>query len=199
MKKTESPLQSLIDKMNKRINDSNVTTKKLAQIIEMAVGCREGLLQPGGNEDNDWWANKAIKDYTEIIVKANFKAHNIINPGLVPDNLDQQLKDALNEVEKLIQERDSKTVNFKNFLESYNKESDLVKKLTLMYDLFDDTIYKEDVVLQLIEYFNDMKFHLSEIKTVLVISNPFKSNEYIDDFRKELVDTYNEKKNLAKC
>ena len=43
-----------------------------------------------------------------------------------------------------------------------------------------------------------MKFHLSEIKTVLVISKPFKSNEYIDDFRKELVDTYNEKKSLAK-
>lgn len=194
MKEPESPLQSFIDTMNKKINKSDVSTKKLAEVIEMAVGCREGLLQPGGHPDNDCWANKSIKDFTEIIVKANFKAHTIINPGLVPDNLDQQLKDAMYDVEKSIQDRDSKTVNFKNFLESYNKESDLVKKLTLMYDLIDDTIYKDEMVLQLIEYFNDAKFHLSEIKTALVISKPFKSNEYINEFREELVETYNKKK-----
>lgn len=96
----ESPLQSLIDKMFFRINEDSVTTKKLAQIIEIAYESREGLLEPGGLPENDWWANQAIKDFTEIIVRANFKAHSIINPGLVTDNLDEQISEALEEISK---------------------------------------------------------------------------------------------------
>lgn len=98
----ESPLQSIIDNMFSKINDENITTKELAQIIGFAYELREGLLEPGGLPDNDWWVNQAIKDYTEIIVRANFKAHNMLNPGLVPDNLDEQIKDALTEISEKI-------------------------------------------------------------------------------------------------
>lgn len=193
MEHKKSPLQSFVNKMNKRLNESNVTTQKLKQIIEFAHEGRAGLLQPGGHSDSDWWANKAINDFTEIIVRANFKAHQILNPDLVPDDLDEQIKNALLDSEKLIQERDSKTVNFKNFLDSYNKESDLVNKLTLIHNFVDDTIYKEDVIIQLLEHFNDANFHLSEIKTVLLVSKPYKNNKEIKVYRKELLETYNNK------
>ena len=83
-------------------------------------------------------------------------------------------------------------MEFKNFLNVYSKESDLVKKLTLIYDFIDNTIYKEDMVILLMEHFNDVKFHLSEIKTILIISKPLIDNE----LRKKLIETYNKKKNV---
>lgn len=96
--KEESPLKGLTDKMFMRIAEQNVKTKKLAQIIEIAYDSREGLLEERGLPEHDWWADQAILDFTEIIVRANFKAHQIINPGLGPDNLDQQLEEAKKEV-----------------------------------------------------------------------------------------------------
>jgi hypothetical protein len=42
------------------------------------------------------------------------------------------------------------------------------------------------------EHFNDVKFHLSEIKTILIISKPLIDNE----LRKKLIETYNKKKNV---
>ncbi len=101
--KEESPLQSLIDKMYLRINDPNVKTKKLAEIIEMAYEMREGLLEPGGLPENDWWANKAILDYTEIIVRANHKAQKILNGNLVPDDCEDEVKQAIDEISTKIQ------------------------------------------------------------------------------------------------
>lgn len=97
----ESPLQGLIDKMNLRINDPNVTTKKLAEIFLIAAESREGLLEAeGDNTDSDWWAHKAILDLTEILVKCSYKAHQILNPDLVEDDLDDQIKNALEEIKK---------------------------------------------------------------------------------------------------
>ncbi len=99
-----SPLQGLIDKMYSRINEDNVATKKLSQIIQMAYEMREGLLEceraGNNNPDNDWWAEKAINDYTEIIVRANHKAHKILNGDLIPDNLEEEIKEALENIRK---------------------------------------------------------------------------------------------------
>jgi hypothetical protein len=97
----ESPLQGLIDKMYLRINDPEVTTKKLAEIIELAYEGREGLLESEGEApENDWWAHKAIEDYTKIIVIANYKAQRKINPNIEIGDLDEQIEDALKEVKK---------------------------------------------------------------------------------------------------
>lgn len=100
-----SPIQSLIDKMEMRINDPDVKTSKLAEIIKMAFECREGLLEPGGLPENDWWAHQAIRDFTKIIVTANYKAHQILNPGLEMDDLETQLKDAMIDANKLIEQK----------------------------------------------------------------------------------------------
>lgn len=99
---TESPLQGIIDKMFMRINEPDVKTKKLAEIIEMAYEMREGLLEPGGHPDNDWWAHKAIIDFTEIIVRANHKAQKMLNGKLVPDDCEDEVKQAIDEISQKI-------------------------------------------------------------------------------------------------
>lgn len=99
---TKSPIKSLTDKMFERIAEPNVKTSKLAEIIKLAYECKEGLLEPGGLPENDWWAHQGIKDFTEIIVRANYKAHTILNPGLVPDDLEDQIKEALKDVTEKI-------------------------------------------------------------------------------------------------
>lgn len=98
----ESPMQFLIDKMYLRLNDPEVKTSKLSEIIQICYECREGLLEPGGHPDNRWWADQGLRDFTEIIVRANFKAHQILNPTIVIDDLDEQLKQALDEINEKI-------------------------------------------------------------------------------------------------
>jgi hypothetical protein len=97
----ESPLQSIIDKMLWRIAQPDTKTKKLKEIIVMAVEMRAGLLEPGGLPENDWWANKAIEDFTEVIVRANHRAHQIINPGITMNDLEEQIKEAKAEIPEL--------------------------------------------------------------------------------------------------
>jgi len=94
----ESPMKGIIDKMFMRIAEPDVKTKKLAQIIEIAYESREGLLEERGLPEHDWWADQAVLDFTEIIVRANYRAHKILNGDLVPDNLEEQLENAKQEV-----------------------------------------------------------------------------------------------------
>ncbi len=84
-----------------------------------------------------------------------------------------------------------------HFLKEYNNEKDLLKKLGLIYDLVDNADSPKDrikIIEFLLSNFNDIDFHLSEIKTVLVISKPFKDNKEIKELREQLVETYNIKK-----
>lgn len=81
----------------------------------------------------------------------------------------------------------------------YMIEDDLVEQLTLTYDLIDEAFEenKEEgfqILRVLLIAFNDKNFHLSELKTLLVISAPFKKLELIKDVRMALLETY-EKKN----
>ena len=85
------------------------------------------------------------------------------------------------------------------FKTEYNNEPDLLKKLGLIYDLVDNADTPQDrlkIIEFLLSNFNDIDFHLSEIKTVLVISKPFKDNEKLKELREALVETYNKKKEL---
>jgi hypothetical protein len=84
-----------------RIAQPDTKTKKLKEIIVMAVEMRAGLLEPGGLPENDWWANKAIEDFTEVIVRANHRAHQIINPGITMNDLEEQIKEAKAEIPEL--------------------------------------------------------------------------------------------------
>ncbi len=88
----------------------------------------------------------------------------------------------------------------KLFFTDYNKENDLVKKLTFMHDFIDD-MFNEKLGHKMLYYlliaFNDKNLHLSELKTLLVISKAFKNNEIITKAREALVKTYTEKKNKS--
>jgi len=86
----------------------------------------------------------------------------------------------------------------KEYLKSYNSTTDLVDRLSVTHDFIDD-VFKSDknkfeVLRILLTAFNFQHFHLSELKTMLVISKPFKEHESIKVERQELLNTYSKKK-----
>lgn len=100
----KSPMQDFIDKCNLRLEDDKITTKKLCLIISLVEGMREGLLEAEADGDalpaNKWWADKAIIDFTKIMVTANFKAHQKLNPTITMPSLESQIKDAVKDIKK---------------------------------------------------------------------------------------------------
>lgn len=95
----------------------------------------------------------------------------------------------------------SKTISseLKNFISFYEKEEDLIEKLTTIHDFVDNVFLKKEnaheILKTLLIIFNDLNFKLSEIKTLLVISKPFKNHELIKEVRENLINTYNMKIN----
>lgn len=88
---------------------------------------------------------------------------------------------------------------FNEFLELYNAESDLIAKLMMVHEFIHKYFDKDKdlgfkIVKEFLIYFNDPKFNLSEIKTVLVISKSFKENPLMKEEREKLLETYNNKK-----
>ena len=80
------------------------------------------------------------------------------------------------------------------FLINYNRQDDLVDRLTVLHDFMDEQLTKskdpQKVLKLLLQGFNDRNLHLSEIKTLLVISKPFAQNQSIRDARAEMLETY---------
>lgn len=99
MKKEENPLKSITDKLILMVKEADGDTKKLANIICTVVDLREGLLEPGGLPENDWWAEESIRNFTKIIVEANYIATTKINPDLEIPSLEIQIEEALEELE----------------------------------------------------------------------------------------------------
>ncbi|MCJ8163803.1 hypothetical protein MKJ04_03050 [Pontibacter sp. E15-1] len=87
--------------------------------------------------------------------------------------------------------------SLKLYLDLYYKEQDIISKLTRTYDFVDKMFAESEegklTVLYLLLGFNDLKFHLSEIKTALVISKPFRNDNLMENARRSLLETYNSK------
>lgn len=87
----------------------------------------------------------------------------------------------------------------KKFLKDYNKEDDLIEKLTITHDFIDEQFHsnpkKFEILNTLLVAFNSENFHLSELKTFLIISKPFKTHNLIKDNRSRLLETYNKMRN----
>lgn len=83
-------------------------------------------------------------------------------------------------------------------IDKYDKEPDIMKRLQLIYDFVDllnlSTHTGKQILNYLIVFFNNDRFSLSEIKTVLVISKPFINDPVISGNRVLLLNTYNRKK-----
>ena len=94
---------------------------------------------------------------------------------------------------KLILE-DNQVSLFRSFFNGYNKEKNLIEKLTIIHDFIDSQFGKSkdshEILKCLLIAFNDKNFHLSELKTLLVISKPFAEHEMIKNARKALFETY---------
>lgn len=89
--------------------------------------------------------------------------------------------------------------NFDTYLKKYNKEENLADKLSMTYQFVDEIFEHSngnahETLKKLLITFNDKNFHLSELKTLLVISKPFKEHETIKDARAALLATYENKK-----
>ena len=91
-------------------------------------------------------------------------------------------------------------MTIKEYFEKYNNEPDLVEKLLITYK-FVDSFYDYDkkmiILKALLVHYNDIDNHQSELKTMLVITKPFKGNELIKKERLKLLETYNNKKSIG--
>ncbi len=90
---------------------------------------------------------------------------------------------------------ESNQVNIlKSFFNGYYKYDNLVGKLEFIhdfvYDLMSNQMNGLSILKILLVSFCDEKFHLSELKTLLIISKPFKDDELIAHARKLLLETY---------
>ena len=88
--------------------------------------------------------------------------------------------------------------DLEQFIEDYNNEEDFIEQLGMIYDFVDrqpTNPIRYDTIKQLIIHFNDIGNHLSELKTMLVIS---KGVKVVESERADLLDTYCKKKELLK-
>lgn len=92
----------------------------------------------------------------------------------------------------------SQADGLRGFLFDYNREPDLINKLSLIHE-FVDRIFSAsnpdfDLLKILLIGFNDRNLHLSELKTLLVISKPVADALAIKDVRTSLLETYHSKR-----
>ena len=96
-----------------------------------------------------------------------------------------------------------------SYFSRYDAEPDLNKKLTLTYDFVDDLFVNSDkpffnpsktmeTIRDLMIHYDSIDFHLSELKTMLVITKHFWNNVTIRDSRRKLKETYEKKKTNLK-
>ncbi len=93
-------LQPIINKMKWRIGQPDTQTAKLAEIIKMAFEFRESIFEDDVLMEHD---RQNVIDFTEVIVRANHRAHQILNGIDVP--LKDDLESAIKEVEQKMEKK----------------------------------------------------------------------------------------------
>lgn len=92
--------QPIINKMKWRIGQPDTKTAKLAEIIKMAFEFRESILEDDVLMEHD--RQNAI-DFTEVIVRANHRAHQILNGVDAP--VEDEIASAIKDVELKISKK----------------------------------------------------------------------------------------------
>ena len=98
-KEIEKKVDDLIELMRVRINEEGVKTKKLAEIIQMALGMAgdsykaliEGKMEP----DRIPGCIRQYFNCIKIIVEANWKAQSILNPNIEMPSIEEQYAEEL--------------------------------------------------------------------------------------------------------
>lgn len=97
-------LRPIINKMRWRIEQPDVETAKLADIIKTAFQFRESILDDDRVTKND---RKNVMDFTEVIVRANHRAQQILNG--VEYDVEAEVAEALAEIEKEMNKKNGYT------------------------------------------------------------------------------------------
>ncbi|MEP1306095.1 MAG: hypothetical protein ABJK11_05615 [Balneola sp.] len=184
-------------------NTSRITAKRVKSSYLYKPKILQGYLnQIGGKDPNyhfDYGGGHKItidcsKEEADSIKNYLYKD---INSFVVCKEADKN-KMKENYLHKVIIEKEY-TGDIKTFIRAYNQENDLVNKLTSIHDFIDESFSKKkkygfEILSYILKGFNDKNYHLSELKTLLVISKPFINHDKIELARKSLIETYNEKK-----
>ena len=197
--------QPTIDIYSTLFNSNKISLKRRRNQFDYKLKIKSGFLnQIGGNTPNYHFNNG---EHETITISCTIEEAKTINQCLYlnvqslllckewyeEDKRDEYIHKAIIE--------DEFANKIKTYLNSYNKENELIKKLTLTHDFIHD-MFDEKLGHKILNYlllaFNDKNFHLSELKTLLVISKPFKDMKEIDKARSALQKTYEEKKNTLK-
>lgn len=93
-------LQPIINKMKWRVGQPDTGTAKLAEIIKMAFEFRESILEDDVLMEHD---RQNVIDFTEVIVRANHRAHQILNGINV--SVEEDLESAIKEVEQKMEKK----------------------------------------------------------------------------------------------
>lgn len=177
--------------------------KKLANIFLLLVQGR--LNEIGGKKPNYHLDYVEHRDTDEkITVSCTVEEAKSINRYLYNNvyaltircvNNDPDKKDTY--IHQVIVEESTLAIEIKDFLQQYY-ELDLVDRLVSVHKFIDRTLSKDKerglkLLCLLLKAFNYKDFHSSELKTLLIISKPFKNKpEFID--RENLLATYNKKR-----
>lgn len=86
----------------------------------------------------------------------------------------------------------------REFMERYDAYGDILEALSYIHTFMDEQLknlqHGLSILHLLLLAFNDQRFHLSEIKTILVISKPFAAKPLIEQARADLLETYSAKR-----
>lgn len=184
--------------IHERLKNANkITLKRTKREYDYKLGVVTGFLnQVGGNTPNyhfDYGHNKkiTISCTREEAIDIKKYLYRDINVLLLSREWDTKIKN--NYIHKLIVEKDNLNV-LKNFFNQYYTFEDIVEKLEYLHDFFYDQLKNKikgiELLRDLLVAFNNENFHISELKTLLIISKPFKESELIKDVRISLLETY---------
>ena len=99
MDKLDKKLDELIHKMRSRINDEGIETKKLAEIIQIALGMSgasyKALLDSKIPPERIEFVLKSYLDCVRIIIEANWKANKMLNPNIEMPSIEEQFHEEM--------------------------------------------------------------------------------------------------------
>ena len=99
MDELDKKLDELIQKMRSRIYDEGIETKKLAEIIQIALGMSgasyKALLDSKISPERIEFALKSYLDCVRIIIEANWKANKMLNPNIEMPSIEEQFQEEM--------------------------------------------------------------------------------------------------------
>lgn len=193
---------SVIDMHGKLVQASRIAVKRRRGDYTIKLKANSGVIKQIGGEKPNYHLycvngeKRTIECTREDAIQVNKFLYQEVNPLVLCKEFTRSEKK--DEFIHLTMIDNDLASAFREFVATYNHSDDLISRLGKIHDFideqFENTHLGHRILKTLILGFNDELFHLSEIKTVLVISKPFKEHDLIRDPRAALLETYNAKR-----